>query len=113
MSDERAYYDPHFNGTDNYWKHPFGLIYTDSVKDFAEEKHAYWTIDVVASYLPNLKGYDFLVLYFDVDDSRCSFYAREDTDEPDVVRQEIEYTDLSVSIKLYLIDGVLMFPSDN
>jgi hypothetical protein len=31
---------------------------------------------------------------------------------PDVVRQEIEYTDMPVSIRLYLADGVLMFPSD-
>jgi hypothetical protein len=110
MSD---YYDPRFNGTDNYWKHPFGLIYTDSVKDFAEEKTAYWTLDIVASYLPILRKYDFLVIFFNVDDGRCSFFAIEDTGEPDVVRQEIEYTDLTVSIKLYFIDGILMFPSDN
>jgi len=109
MSD---YFDPYYNGTDTYWKHPFGLIYTDSVRDFCEDKDAYWTLDVVASYLPQIKHYDFLVIYFDVADSRCSFYAREDLGTPDVVRQEIEYTDMPVSIKLYFSDGILMFPSD-
>jgi hypothetical protein len=113
MINERNYYDPRYNGTDNYWKHPLGLVYTDSVKAFCIEHQAYWTIDVVASYLPTLRHYPFLVIYFDVDESRCSFYAIEDTGEPDIIRQEIEYTDLKVSIRLYLIDGILMFPSDN
>jgi len=109
----RDYFDPGYFGTDTYWKHPFGLLYTDSVKDFCTEKAAYWALDVVASYLPIIKDYEFLVICFDVDGDHCSFYAREDTDEPEVVRQEIEYTDMPVSIKLYLCNGVLMFPSDN
>jgi hypothetical protein len=107
-----SYYDPEFNGTDNYWKHPFGLLYTDSVADFAKAYGAYWVLDVVASYLPQIKKYDFLVLYFDVEDSRCLFHAKEDTDLPDIIRQEIEFTDLTVSVKLYFVDGLLMFPSD-
>lgn len=113
MSDITNYYDPNFNGTETWWKHPYGLLYTDSVRDFAEKNGAYWAIDVVASYLPDLKQYDFLVCYFDVAGNHCSFYCREDTALPDIVRQEIEYTDLKMSIRLYLIDGVLMFPSDN
>lgn len=109
MSD---YFDPCYHGTDTYWKHPYGLLYTDSVRDFCHDKKAYWTLDVVASYLPQLKGDDFLVVCFDVEENRCSFYIKEDTGMPDIVRQEIEYTDMPVSIKLYLADGVLMFPSD-
>lgn len=109
MSD---YYDPCYNGTDQLWRHPLGLNYTDSVRDFCREKSAYWTLDVVASYLPQLHGYEFLVICFDVDGNRCSFYAREDSDLPNVIRQDIPFTDLCVSIKLYLVDAVLMFPSD-
>jgi len=108
----KTYFDPCYFGTDTYWKHPYGLLYTDSVKDFCSEKAAYWTLDVVASYRHVFSGYEFLVLWFDVDENRCSFYAREDTNKPDVIRQEIEYTDMPVSIKLYLCDGILMFPSD-
>ena len=110
---ERTYYDPEYFGTWNYWRHPYGLLYTDSIRDFAESHGAFWTIDVVASYMHKLKGFDFLVLWFDVDDKHCAFFAKEDTGMPEVVRQEIPFTDLTVSVKLYLIEGILMFPSDN
>lgn len=109
MSD---YYDPCYHGTDTYWKHPLGLLYTDSLKDFCAEKAAYWTLDVVASYLPQLSQYEFLVVYFDVEQGKCSFHVHEDTGMPDVIRQEIPYTDLKESIKLYLCGNILMFPSD-
>lgn len=108
----KDYYDPQSNGTETVWKHPFGLTYTDGVRQFAMEHQAYWTLDVVASYLPLLRKYDFLVVYFDVDKSKCLFYIREDSDLPDIVNQFIEYTDMKESIRLYLIDGMLMFPSD-
>jgi hypothetical protein len=87
------YFDPHFFGTETWWKHPYGFLYTDSLMDFCEKHKAYWTLDVVGSYM-------------------C-FYAREDTGLPNVVEQFIEYTDLDVSIKLYLEEKVLMFPSDH
>jgi hypothetical protein len=113
MSKAIEYYDPNYCGTETWWKHPYGLIYTDSVRDFATKYEAYWTLDVVASYLPEVRQFDFLIVYFDVEGEHCSFHCNEDANFPDIIRQEIEYTDLKVSIKLYLIDGVLMFPSDN
>jgi hypothetical protein len=115
---KRSYYDPMFLGTDNWWKHPlFGYLYTDSVRDFCEKHEAYWILDVVGSYIPKLKDYDFLIIAFDVDNDKGAFYAKEDTDKPHIVDQLIEYTDLDVSIQLYLERGeehqVLMFPSDH
>jgi len=100
------------SGTVCYWEHPLGLTYTDSVRDFAQDHQAYWILDVVSSYRHIFNKYPFLVVYFDVADNHCIFHAREDSDLPDIVTQSIEYTDLTVSLKLYLVDGVLMFPSD-
>jgi len=108
----RDYFDPMFNGTETVWKHACGLLYTDGVRTFAQDHAAYWTLDVVASYLPRLKKYEFFVVYFDVDGSKCHFHVREDSDLPNVVVQEIPFTALEVSVKFYLIDGMLMFPSD-
>lgn len=108
----RDYYDPMSYGTEVVWKHPLGLIYTDGVRLFAMEHQAYWTLDVVASYLTRLRQFDFLVIYFDVDDGKCCFHAREDSDLPDVIIQHIPFTDLNVSIRFYLIDGMLMFHSE-
>ena len=110
---EITYFDPGYTGTDHYWRQPTsGLQYVDSIKDFCEDHKAYWILDVVGTYLPQLKKYDFVVLFFDVCNKACTFYAREDTDEPDIVRQEIEFTDMDVAIKLYYENGVLCFPSD-
>jgi len=108
------YYDPCFYGTEQYWKMPyFGEFgYTDSVKHFCTEYEAYWTLDVIASYYKELKKYAFLVITFDVADSKCVFNAREDTGRKAVCMQKIEYTDLKISVKLYLTNSVLMFPSD-
>ena len=107
------YYDPGFYGTDTYWKHPlYGFNYTDSVKHFCTEYQAYWILDVIGSYLPTLSKYPFLVISFDVVEYRCDFYAQEDTGKERVVEQYIPFTDMGVSIKLYLIDNVLLFPAD-
>jgi hypothetical protein len=108
------YYDPMFRGTDQYHRHPIGnFLFTDSVKYFCDSKEAWWTLDVVGSYMDKLKGFSFLVLAFDVEDSRAVFTAREDSGTPAIVKQKIEYTDLSVSVKLFFEDGVLLFPSDH
>ncbi len=108
----RDYFDPMSNGTETVWKHPLGLTYTDGVRQFAEEHQAYWTLDVVASYLPQLRQSDFLVVYFDVGNGKCHFHVREDTDLPDIIIQHIPFTDMKESLRLYLVDGILMFPSD-
>lgn len=109
---DKEYFDPQYFGTDTWWKHPYGFLYTDSVKDFCEKHQAYWTMDVVGSYMPKLKDFSFLVICFDVKNRQCHFYAKEDTGLPNVVEQFI-VTDLDVSIKLYLEDKTLMFPSDH
>lgn len=113
-----GYYDPRFYGTESYWKHPLGrFVFTDSVKHFAEEKQAWWTLDVVGSYMLELKKYPFLILTFVVKDNSCKFAVREDTGKPTIVSQDIPYTDLDENILLYMqrSEGsypVLMFPSD-
>ena len=111
-------------GTENYHLYaPFGknglsLLLTDSVKDFAQEKKAFWTINVVYSYLAEIQkkmtevDTNIIFIHFDVDGSRCVFYAQLDSDMPRLFEQQISYTDLDVSVELYLQDDVLMFPSD-
>ena len=107
------YFDAGYNGTDNYWKHPlYNLVYTDSIRDFCKEYQAYWTLDVIGSYINKIKKYDFLLICFDVRDSTCNFYIQEDIGQEKIIKQYIPYTDLSVSIKLYYENNVLMFPSD-
>lgn len=99
-----------FTGTENYYKSAFGLLYTDGIAFMAEKAGAYWLIDAIASY--HRKE------HFQVWTLRRSFSVgtlvmREDTDAPVLVRQRIHYTDFPlVQIKLYVVDGVLMLPSE-
>jgi len=110
----KDYYDPNFHGTDQYHQYPIGgVLYTDSVGFFCEKYKAWWTLDVVGSYYEQMKTFDFLVLTFDVEGRKATFTASEDVGLPAIINQEIEYTDLTVSIKLFLENGILLFPSDH
>lgn len=116
----KDYFDMRYMGTSNWYRHTIArnLLYTDSVKDFAEKYGAYWVVNLVASYMPQLSLIDFTLLTFDVEDSKCNFTAREDIGRPPLIKQEIAYTDMEVSIQLYLEKSeepyfVLMFPSDH
>jgi len=121
---EREYYDV-ATGTEGYHGYTFvkggprAFIYTDSIVEHCEKFKAWWTLDVVASYIPTLAKWNkahndntFLVLTFDLEGDGCKFTAKEDTDGEPIVSQDIEYTDMPHSIKLYLVAGVLMFPGD-
>ena len=106
----------HNNGTNNYYKHWMGIAYTDGVKEMAELAGAHWLIDAVASYR---RKEPFQVWTLDVmlaENNRhhkCVLTMKEDSDCPVLVTQKIEYTDFPIgTITLWLIDGVLILPSE-
>lgn len=101
-----------FTGTENHYKHQTGrLLWTDGVQYVAENAGAYWLIDAIVSYqrtehfqIWELKKHN---------DNSATLTMREDTGQPTKVRQEIPFTDFPLEeIKLYLIDGVLLLPSE-
>ena len=103
-----------FSGTENYYKHWLGLKYTDGVKYMAEKAGAYWLIDAIASYR---RKEPFQIWEFTRGEGGPEhphiLTMREDSYQPVKVKQEIEYSDFPLdNIKLYLIDGVLLLPSE-
>lgn len=113
-----------FTGTVNYYRHLTGLKYTDGVKYLADRAEAHWLLDAVFSYqterrirkLP-FQIWTLKVIRSELGKSKKEPMAilemREDTNDPVLVRQEIEYTTFPVGeIKLYYIDGVLLLPSE-
>lgn len=101
-----------FVGTTQYFPHSAGrVVFTEGVQYLAERGGAYWLIDAIASYnrqepfqIWELKKHQ---------DNTATLTMREDTGRPTKVRQEISYTDFPLEgIKLYLIDGVLLLPSE-
>jgi len=102
-----------FTGTEKYYKHWTGiLVYTDGVQYLAKEGGAYWLIDAIASYRRR-EHFQLWELKVNTETKEAVLTMREDSDTPVLVKQEIGFTDFPLSkIKLYLIDGVLLLPSE-
>lgn len=106
-----------YTGTENYYRHLFGGLFTDGVRAVAEELHAYWLIDAIFSYLPvrqagNRKE-EFQIWTLEVKDSQGVLTMKEDSNRPSIVRQDIPFTDFPEGIfKMYFTNGVLLLPSE-
>ena len=114
-----------FCGTQNYYRHFTGFgNFTDGVKAMADKAGAYWLIDAVFSYQsePKIRAVPFQIWRLKVlrselgenkNEPMAVLEMNEDTDEPLKVSQKIPYTDFPKGeVKLYLIDGVLLLPSE-
>lgn len=117
------------NGTENYYQHwTRRLFYTDGVRYLAEEAHAYWLIDAIASYQgdrrivnnPMLRQIQFWVLR--TKDNKGTLICRADSGMAPAITQDIEFTDFPLDevqlwVELGSIDGVgpayvAMLPSE-
>lgn len=100
-----------FTGTEKYYTHwTKSFVYTDGVKFMADKAGAHWLIDLIASYR---RKEHFQAWELKVVDSKAVVTMKEDTDKPELVKQKIDYTDFPLgNITLYLIDGVLLLPSE-
>lgn len=104
-----------FHGTESYHQISPGVYFTDGIKYLADQAKCYWLIVVIASRQTKvIKKVPFQIWNLKVNpDKSCVVTMKEDTGEPNRVRQEIPYTDFPLDeIKLYYIDGVLLLPSE-
>jgi len=103
-----------FFGTETWWKHAFGLTYTDGIKYLAKEASAYWLIDLVASYYNKYKAIPFQLWRITVkDDDTAVVSMQEDTGKPYLIEQEIPYTDFPLKdFSWYVCDGVMLLKSE-
>jgi len=104
-----------FTGTENYYKHLFGIVYTDGVKYLADAANCYWLIDAIASHQLNSKvrREEMQFWTLEVKGNKAELYLRHDTNTPKIVRQKIEYTDFPFQgkfdhlwLELGSIDGI-------
>lgn len=106
-----------FTGTENYWKHGLipKMVYTDGVREMAKLAQAYWLLDLIFSYQHKLvEQNDFQIWTIEVlSDNTATVTCKEDTNEPVIVEQKLEYTTFPVGeFKLYFIGNVLLLPSE-
>lgn len=108
-----------FCGGGDYYKHLFGMLYTEGVQYLAEQAGAYWLIDLVASYQkdPRVKNntrlQEFQLWELKVKDGKGVATLREDSDEPIIIQQVFD-TDFPLEeIRLYVEGGVLLLPNEH
>ena len=103
----------HQIGTVNYWKNKaLCFQYTDGIKFLWESCEAYWLLILISSYRRK-ERFQVWELKKIEGTNKAVVTMKEDTDCPILVEQEIPYTDFPLDeIKLYLIDGILLLPSE-
>ncbi len=108
----------YFTGTSRYIRDPFtGLVHTDGIEFMAERAGAQWLVSDIGAVFrhhPTIKGTPFQLWTLTVDENSTAILTcREDCDMPVIYEQKYEYTDFPVGTwKMYLIDGILMVPSE-
>lgn len=102
-----------FTGTSCYYKHPFGLKYTDGIQYMAETCGAYWFLDIISTELLALnKTEPFISINLHVADNKGTIKADDGNENP-LWERELEYTDFPEGeFRFYLIDGVALLPSE-
>jgi len=108
-----------FTGTEHYYNF-MNLKLTDGVKYLAEKGKCWWLLDVILSYQGKLKNVPFQLWEvvrktpeIEGFDFKATVTCREDAGLKPLVTQLIPYTDFPLDeVKLYLIDGVILLPSE-
>lgn len=103
-----------FSGTERYYRHWTGYRYTDGVHFLADQCKAFWLLDLIGSYQPEVRDVPFQVWNLDVrEDKTATVTMREDLGQPDKVAQTLQFTDFPLEgIEMYLTDNVLLLPSE-
>jgi len=118
LEQENVYEDPQAIGTEGYHQISFikSLVATDGVANMCTKLACFWVTDIIASYLPQLKGKDgFFTIKVTRTDKGATFTA-DDGNGKIYITQEIDYTDLTYDLKMFLVDSgeywVVMLPSE-
>lgn len=106
-----------FCGSDEVYQHWLNaFVYSDGVRYLVEKARAYWLLDAIGSYQPQLLSDPMLqklqIWTLKVVNRKGTLTCEKDSDVV-VVSQKIPYTDFPLSeVSLFLIDGVLILPSE-
>lgn len=130
-------------GTENYHHlQNATFLYTDAFSFFMKENECFWLADVINSYMSFSKIYttvsktgaitwnenpngadDFLILYLQKTGENKAVFTiecetwnneKDDFETKSIVYQEIPFTDIKIdSLKLFLENGVVLFPEEH
>lgn len=117
IKQDNIYEDPQASGTEEY--HRVSAIFknflaTDGVAEMCKKLKCYWVMDVVASYLPEIKGKDDFFTVKVTRKEKGATFTIDNGSGKIYVTQDIPYTDLSYDLKMFLSieyrdDGIFWF----
>ena len=101
-----------WGGSDQFYRHWLGKVYSLGVYILAENADCYWLLDVIFSYH---RKEPFQVWKLKKTGETSAVVTMvEDSGRPVKVKQEIEYTDFPLDeITLWLENGVLTLPQEH
>lgn len=101
-----------FTGTEQYYKHLSGFVYTDGAREVGVLCEAYWLIDEILFASGKTKE-EFQVWTLKVTEDNTGTLIMDDGNNNEIYKKEIPYTDFPmVEIKLFFQGGVLFLPSE-
>ena len=101
-----------FYGTENYYRHISGKVYTDGVQYFASQAGAYWFVDLVLLEMAHGLKEPFLVVMLTVKNEEAEIVITDGNYEV-LARKSIEWTDCPAGeYTFYICDGVMMLSSE-
>jgi len=107
-----------FTGTEQYYYLPIFKRfnkYTEGIKYLAEEAEAYWLLEYIFSSQVDerLRGQEFQIWKLEVQDDDSAIITVEDGNDNVLKSFKIPFTDFPIqSIDLWLVDSVLILPSE-
>ena len=107
----------HAHGSDAYHKYspiPGYPVATDGVIALAEAAGCYWLLEIIGSYQTNMQlDPHFQVWTLVVNLDKKSGVVNGFNDKTLIISQDIQYTDFPLDeVKLYLMDGIILLPSE-
>jgi hypothetical protein len=114
-------YQAQTTGSQRFIHHHFPpIIYTEGVEFLAETCGAFWLIDLIASYQPELQREEFQLWTLEYDTAAEVWRITAYTDSPGsgrrLARQGIGYSDFPKELspfKLYVEAGTLLLPEEH
>lgn len=104
-----------FTGTEHWYKHISGYLFTDGVLYVAQEGGAFWLIDkILLTTRAKTILQEFGSWKLEVNENKTATLVCEDGNYHELYREKIEWTDFPLKIiDLWFENGVLILPNEH
>lgn len=99
---------------DNYYRHPFGVLFTYGIKALCDKFECYWLLDIICSYYAELRNEDFQVWTLSVNEDATAIITATDGNGRELKTQNIMFTDFRAKCAEIWVEGnVVLIPSEH